>query len=141
MIQRIQSVWLLLAALASFLTLKFSFYTGNLIKEGQPKAISSLIGTDNILLTISIVATGLLGLIAIFLYKNRKLQMRLSLLALFLSCLNLVFFWMQVKKFVPGEGNYDLTAIIAIVTPILFILAIRGIYRDNKLVKSLDRLR
>jgi hypothetical protein len=46
-----------------------------------------------------------------------------------------------VKKFVPQEGNYDLTASIAIVVPVLIILAIRGIYRDQKLVKSLDRLR
>jgi hypothetical protein len=67
--------------------------------------------------------------------------MRLSLLGLFLSCLNLVLFYLQVKKFVPGEGNYDLTAIVAIVVPILFILALRGMYRDQKLVKSLDRLR
>lgn len=141
MIQRIQSVWLLLAAIASLLTLKLSFYTGNFIKDGQPKAITSLVGTSNILLTISIVAAGLLGLVAIFLYKDRKLQMRLTLVALFLSGLNLVLFWTQVKKFVPNEGNYDLTAIIAIITPVLFILAIRGIYRDNKLVKSLDRLR
>jgi hypothetical protein len=141
MIQRIQSVWLLLAAAASFLSLKLSFYTGNIIKEGQPKAISSVLGTSGLLLTISIVATGLLALVAIFLYKDRKFQMRLSLLGLFLSCLNLVFFYLQVKKFVPGEGNYDLTAIVAIVVPLLFILALRGMYRDQKLVKSLDRLR
>ncbi|MBO9565623.1 MAG: DUF4293 domain-containing protein [Niastella sp.] len=141
MIQRIQSVWLLLAAAASFLTLRFSFYSGNIIKEGQPKAFSSLIATNDILLTITTVATGLLALVAIFLYKNRKLQTRLCLIALLLSGLNLVLFYIQVKKFVPQEGNYDLTAFVAIVVPVLIILAIRGIYRDQKLVKSLDRLR
>lgn len=141
MIQRIQSVWLLLAAAASFLTLKFSFYSGNIMREGQPKAFSKLVGTNDILLTISIVATGLLALVAIFLYKNRKLQMRLCLIALLLSCLNLVLFYIQIKKFVPLEGNYDLTAAIAIAVPVLIIFAIRGINRDQKLVKSLDRLR
>lgn len=141
MIQRIQSVWLLLAAAASFLTLKFSFYSGNIIKAGQPKVFSSLIATNDILLTITTVATGLLALIAIFLYKNRKLQTRLCMIALLLSGLNLVLFYIQVKKFVPREGNYDLTAALAIVVPVLIILAIRGIYRDQKLVKSLDRLR
>ncbi len=141
MIQRIQSVWLLLAAAASFLTLKFSFYSGNIIKEGQPKAFSNLIATNDILLTITTVATGLLALVALFLYKDRKLQTRLCMIALLLSGLNLVLFYIQVKKFVPGEGNYDLTAALAIVVPVLIILAIRGIYRDKKLVKSLDRLR
>ena len=141
MIQRIQSVWLLLAAAASFLTLKFSFYSGNIIKEGQPKAFSNLVATNDILLTITTVSTGLLALVALFLYKNRKLQTRLCMIALLLSGLNLVLFYIQVKKFVSGEGNYDLTAALAIVVPVLIILAIRGIYRDQKLVKSLDRLR
>lgn len=141
MIQRIQSVWLLLAAAASFLTLKFSFYSGNIIKDGQPKAFSRLVATDSILLTITTVATGLLALVAIFLYKDRKLQTRLSLLALLLSGLNLVLFYIEIKKFVPLEGNYDLTAAIGIAVPLFIILAIRGIYRDQKLVKSLDRLR
>ncbi|NII23464.1 DUF4293 domain-containing protein [Pseudoflavitalea sp. X16] len=141
MLQRIQSVWLLLAAAASFLTLKFSFYSGNIIKDGQPKAFSQLVATDSIVLTITTVATGLLALVTIFLYKDRKLQTRLSLLALLLSGLNLVLFYIEIKKFVPLEGNYDLTAAIGIVVPLFIVLAIRGIYRDQKLVKSLDRLR
>lgn len=141
MIQRIQSVWLILAAAASLLTLKFSFYSGNIIKDGQPKAFSQLVATDSMLLTITTVATGLLALVTTFLYKNRTLQSRLCLVALLLSCLNLVLFYIEVKKFVPLEGNYDLTAVIAIVVPLFIILAIRGIYRDQKLVKSLDRLR
>jgi hypothetical protein len=141
MIQRIQSVWLLLAAAAAFLTLKFSFYSGNIIKDGAPKAFGSLIATNNILLTITTVAVGLLALVTIFLYKDRKLQMRLCFVTLLLSALNLVLFFLEVKKFVPNEGNYDLTASIAIFIPVIIIMAIRGISRDQKLVKSLDRLR
>jgi hypothetical protein len=141
MIQRIQSVWLLLAGVAAFLTLKFSFYSGHLIKDAQPRPIAFLPATGSILLTITTVATGLLALVTIFLYKDRKLQTRLSFVALLLSGLNLVLYYLEIKKFVPGEGNYDLTAIIAIIVPVLIILAIRGIYRDQKLVKSLDRLR
>jgi hypothetical protein len=141
MIQRIQSVWLLLAAAAAFLTLEFSFYSGNIIKEGQPKAFARLVATDNILLTVVTVAVGLLALVTLFLFKDRKLQTRLSLVALLLSGLNLVLYYIQVKKFIPHEGNYDLTAVFAIIIPVLLILAIRGISRDQKLVKSLDRLR
>jgi len=141
MIQRIQSVWLLLAGAAALLTLKFSFYSGNFIKEGQPKAFTSLTASSNILLTITTVATGLLALVTIFLYKDRKLQLRLCFLTLLLSIINIVLYFTQIRKFVPNEGNYDLTAIISIVIPVLVILAVRGIFRDQKLVKSLDRLR
>jgi Domain of unknown function (DUF4293) len=141
MIQRIQSVWLLLAAVAAFLTLKLSFYSGNIIKEGQPKVFAKLVATDSVLLAISSVAAGLLAVVAIFLFKDRKLQTRLSFVALLLSCLNLVLYYIQIKKFVPNEGNYDLTAVVAIMIPVFLIFAIRGIYRDQKLVKSLDRLR
>ena len=69
------------------------------------------------------------------------MQLRIVLLTLLVSIVNLVLFFMQTQQFVPGEGNYDLTAIFAIFIPILLFFAIRGIRRDEKLVKSLDRLR
>ena len=50
-------------------------------------------------------------------------------------------FFMQTKKFAPGQGNFSLSAIFALVIPILLIVAMRGIRKDEKLVKSLDRLR
>jgi hypothetical protein len=48
---------------------------------------------------------------------------------------------MQTKKFVPGEGNYGISALVALAIPLLLFFALRGILRDQKLVKSLDRLR
>jgi hypothetical protein len=69
------------------------------------------------------------------------MQLRLVLVALLVSIINLVLFFMQTKKFAPGEGNYALTAVFAMFIPILLFFAIRGIRRDEKLVKSLDRLR
>ena len=36
MLQRIQSIWLLLAAICALLTIKFSFYSGNIETPGQP---------------------------------------------------------------------------------------------------------
>jgi hypothetical protein len=141
MIQRLQSVWLLLAAAAAFCSLKFSFYSGNMIGENQSKSWVSLTAQSNLLLLILSAGVGIASLIAIFLYKNRKMQLRIVLMALLVSVINLVLFFAQTKKFVPGEGNYDLTAVFAIFIPILLFFAIRGIKRDEKLVKSLDRLR
>ena len=77
MIQRIQSIWLLLAAAAAFLTLRFSFYSGNMLAEdGATKVFKSLTAQSNILLTILSAGVGLAALISVFLYKNRKQQSR-----------------------------------------------------------------
>lgn len=102
---------------------------------------TAITAQSNTLLLISSVATGLLALISIFLFKDRKLQIKLVGIALVLSLLNLLLFYLQTKKFVPGEGNYGISALVAVIIPILLFFALRGIYRDQKLVKSLDRLR
>jgi hypothetical protein len=141
MIQRLQSVWLLLAAAAAFCSIKLSFYSGNLIKDNQPKAFVSLTAQSNLLLLILTAGVGIASLIAIFLYKNRKMQLRIVLITLLVSLLNLGLYFGEAQKYVPGEGKYDLTAVFAICIPILLFLAIRGIRKDEKLVKSLDRLR
>jgi hypothetical protein len=139
MIQRIQSVWLILAAVAAFLTLKFSFYSGNMIGLDKTKTFKSLTATSNMVILVFTIALGVTAFIAIFLYKNRKLQMRIALAAMLVSLLNIVLYFNQTQHFI--EGNYDLTALIAMVIPVFFLLAAKGIYNDQKLVKSLDRLR
>jgi hypothetical protein len=141
MIQRLQSVWLLLAAAAAFCSLQFSFYSGNMIAANQAKSFAVLNAQSNLLLLILSAGVGIASLISIFLYKNRKTQLRIVLVTLLVSIINLVLFFIQTKKFVPGEGNYNLTAVFAIMVPVFLFFAIRGIRRDEKLVKSLDRLR
>jgi glucan phosphoethanolaminetransferase (alkaline phosphatase superfamily) len=142
MIQRIQSIWLLLAAAAAFLTLRFSFYSGNMLNvETNTKAYHLLTAQSNILLTILTAGAGLAALISIFLYKNRKQQFRIVMLTLLVSVINIVLFFLESRKYVAGEGNYDLTAALAFAVPVFLILALRGIRKDEKLVKSLDRLR
>ena len=140
MIQRIQSIWLLLAAVAAFLTLKFSFYSGNMVDATtQAKTFQYLVATSHLGILVISVAVGVASLIAIFLYKNRKLQLRIALAAALLALLNIVLYYYQTRHF--AEGNYDLTALIALVIPVFLLLAAKGIYNDQKLVKSLDRLR
>ena len=140
MIQRLQSVWLLLAAAAAFCSLQFSFYTGYLIAD-PVKAQVYLTGQSNLLLLILTAGVGLASLFAVFLFKNRKQQLRLTLITLLVAIVNLVLYFLQIKKFIPGQGTFSLTAVFAIVTPVFLLLAIRGIRKDDKLVKSLDRLR
>ena len=136
MIQRIQSIWLLLAAVASLLTFKFPFYfgqrVGGLINE-------DLNAASGLLLIIFAAATGIGSFIAIFLYKDRKTQLRIAIAALLLSVLSLVIYFTQIKNFTSGQLTF--TAIIAFLVPIFLLLAAKGIWKDQKLIKSLDRLR
>ncbi len=139
MLQRMQSVWLLLAAIFAFLTIKFSFYSGNIETAGQPSSFQYLTAGFNIMILILTVALVCIAAIDIFLYKNRKLQARLAILGILLSLLNIFLYFKQIPKF--AVGNYDLTAILVFLIPVFFFLATRGIFKDQKLVKSLDRLR
>ena len=139
MIQRIQSVWLLLAAVCAFLTLKVSFYTGHLIND-QQRLLASLNSTTTIPIVIAAVAVGIGSLITIFLYKDRKLQMRIAF-ATFAASILLIFLYFSYVNSKYSEGTCDLTAPVVIIIPIFILLAIRAIYKDEKLVKSVDRLR
>jgi drug/metabolite transporter superfamily protein YnfA len=139
MIQRIQTVWLFLAALFAALTYKFPFYAGNKIPLNPDGKQNELIASSNFLLLV--FTAGLIAgcLIIIFLYKNRKQQMWLALAAAGLSLINIILYFNDIKKFV--SGRISLSAIFALAIPVFLLLAIRGIWKDEKLVKSLDRLR
>jgi hypothetical protein len=141
MLQRMQSVWLLLAAICAILTIKFSFYSGNIEIPGQPVSFQYLTATFSIWILIVTIAITCIAAIDIFLYKNRKLQARLVILGILLSFLNIFLYLKQIHRFVENQGSHTITSVFVFVIPIFFFLAWRGIYRDQKLVKSLDRLR
>jgi hypothetical protein len=146
MIQRIQSIWLLLASLFSFVSLQTSFYSGNkaitnLTTNLPEQPYTKLTGMSSIFMLIFTIGIALLALITIFLYKTRKLQLRLALAGLLESVLLIVMYYLNSKKFIPGQGSLDLTALIVMGIPFFFFLAIRGIYNDETLVKSADKLR
>ena len=141
MIQRIQTLWLLLAAAASLLTFKYSVYSGNVLEANNAKKFVELTATPNFFILILTVINALLALMAIFMFKNRKSQLRLAIIGIVLSIVNLIIYFYETGNFVPSEGKFALTSIIAISIPIFFVLAARGIYADDKLVKNSDRLR
>jgi hypothetical protein len=141
MLQRMQSFWLLIAGICGLLTLKYSFFSGNKLSANQTKTFEFLTASSNILILILTVAVLSAVWIDIFLYKNRKLQLRIVLASILVAIINIILYFRETNKFVPGEGNYDLTCILAFAIPVLLFLAATGIYKDEKLVKSLDRLR
>lgn len=136
MIQRVQSIWLLLAAVCSFLTFKFSFYYGLRIASNINEPLDA---TSNLLLILFAAATGLGSFIAIFLYKDRKAQLRVTIAGILVSILSLVVYASALKGY--ANGRFSLTSIFAILVPVFLFFAARGIWKDQKLIKSLDRLR
>lgn len=136
MLQRIQSIWLLLAATCAFLSFQFPFYTGT-SAELIPSAI--LDGKTTIPIILVTAAIGITALICIFLYKNRKLQLRLTVLCIALEALLIFLYYSQVKTFTVG--TYALTALLQACIAFFLFLAARGINHDSKIIRDSNRLR
>ena len=138
MLQRIQSIWLLLAAIFSAVTFRFPFYTGDWLKDEIQSPID-LNAQTTIWLTLLTVLTGVIAFVTIFLYDNRKLQLKLCYLGMFVNVLLLVLYFMEVGNF--SGGTIALWCIFHFAIFGCYILAARAIYNDEKLIKSMDRLR
>ena len=136
MIQRIQSIWLLLAATCAFLSIKLPYYSGT-----NAKGVGSyeLNATENLFLLITTIITGLLALLIIFLFKKRQLQLRLCVLGILLEAVLIFLYYREVTTFT--QGTYSLWAILHSLIVIFFFLSARNINKDEKLIKDSDRLR
>jgi Domain of unknown function (DUF4293) len=91
-----------------------------------------------LIVTIILIAGTLIN---IFNFRDRKKQFWITIGLFVLSLLNLLLYWW--KSGVPPfeSGNYSLGALLTLAIPVLLIMAARGIRKDQKLVKSTDRLR
>ena len=138
MIQRQQSLWLLLSAVASFLSFKFPFYTGN-IMENNLSRFEELDGGSNFFLLVLTGASVLVAAITIFMFKDRKTQVKLVFGGIIISVALLALYFSQIKKFTAG--NFALTSVFVLAILVGYLMALRGIWKDEKLVKSLDKLR
>jgi hypothetical protein len=136
MIQRQQTLWLLLATVCAFLSYQFPFYTGTNIEP--PNQQVDIDGATSLFLLVFTGASMILSLVTIFLFKDRKLQIRLCLIGIAVSILILLFYWLEIKNV---KGTISLTALFALAIPVSYFMAFRGIRADQKLVKSLDKLR
>lgn len=148
MIQRVQTLWMILAAIAVFLTIKFSFYSGTLLVASTPGTVNELItdgsyhalkATDNFLILILTSALGTGILINIFLFKHRSIQMRIILAAIAAECLILFLYIRETNHY--SQGNFNIWAVLHILIVVFLIFAAQGVYRDSKLIKDSNRLR
>ena len=138
MLQRIQTIWLLLASVCAFLGFKFSFYSGTVAENETINTFKKINATTSIPLIIVTTAIAVLALITIFLYKNRTLQLRLSIAGILLEALLIFLYYAQLKTFTAG--TYSLTALLQGFVVLFFILAAKGISNDEKIIKESNRL-
>lgn len=152
MIQRIQTVFLFFAFAFQlsmiFLPLAFFILPDKnvfdfVLLDSNSESILNLQPVSLFALILLIIISFIL-LIIIFLFKNRSLQMKLCLVNIILLVLfQLLLFYIvwnagQIKDVVT---NYKISIAFPLVSAILAYLAYRFIRKDEKLIRSIDRIR
>lgn len=149
MIQRIQSIWLLIASVLSGL-LMIDWYTGYVYKADVPHGLGSIVNylriTDHFPSLLIAVVMIALPLVAIFFFKNRKRQRSLSWMGILACIAFIAVSLMHIENFkntspMPRNGSYQAGIVVPVVAIVFLYMAINGIKHDEKLVRSADRLR
>ncbi|HPQ08670.1 MAG TPA: DUF4293 domain-containing protein [Bacteroidia bacterium] len=142
MIQRIQSVYLFLITILSTLLFFFPFQQNIVDLKIISLKLDILNSTNTLLFIASLINLIILidSLTIIFLFKNRKLQMKMCI---YLAIMNLICLVLMYLSGTKSEGIpiYKLPFIIPVINIILSILAYRNIKKDEELVRSADRIR
>ena len=130
MIQRIQSIFFLLSALASLLII---FIAPVLSNEGGLYYLYN----DFPYLRLLLFVSAFISIYAIFQYKNRSKQRLLSSL----SRLMITFFYLVVLLVYREKFNFESGLFLCIIPFLLLFLASFFIKKDEKLIKDADRIR
>jgi hypothetical protein len=138
MIQRQQTLWLLLCSIAALLSFMFPFVTGKVLDKGVEVDASIKAGSEFLILIVT-GASLILSSLTIFLYKDRKLQIKLCLLGILLAAVIILLYILEMNK--VSKSVVALAAILPFLILIGYFMAFKNIRKDEKLVKSLDKLR
>ena len=145
MIQRIQTIFLILAALGSAGVFLFPFFSG--VAANVPFLADGVYDTRDHIALVGIAIVAILdAILTIFLYKNRKQQ---AIFALATAAANLLILAFSLgilsSQMSLGSVFGTLSLGLGSVSPLLgvaaAIMARRGILADEALVRSMDRLR
>ena len=149
MIQRIQSIYLLLASVAGFSQFGIPYLrtTSDNPASTLPALADQVFNPmDNPGLLGLSVLSGLLSFVAIFIFKNRAVQGRITGGAVLCSALLSVllsFSTYQLLSGLPAGGSVQYQAGLGLPALSLLLqwLAGKSIRKDEALVRSVDRLR
>jgi hypothetical protein len=158
MIQRIQTLYLFLAFVAVSLLFVFplaQFFSENgafvfsitglkNMVPGDPDVFSTMIFIPMLIIAAGI---GILTLFTVFQYKNRPFQVKLTNIGVLLSIIlimGIFFFYIpMIEKKINIIPDYSKAfgIYLPLVALVFLVMANRAIKRDEKLVRSADRLR
>ena len=129
MIQRIQTLYILIVIILSFLMLKLTIDFSNDIK------LNSLVKRYYVFYFIPVI-----GILTLFLYKKRVIQSKMCLIMLGINFLVLMSYGLKIYE---GNSNFINLVLIAcsIIECILLFVARKAIIKDENLVRSIDRIR
>jgi|TARA_B110000196_G_scaffold125813_1_gene109037 hypothetical protein len=130
MIQRVQSLFLFFAALLNTVIL---FYAPIFISSEEKKIIMKDLQYPSLLLVLST----LLALFAIFQFKNRLRQ----LMIVYLSRLSIAISFLIFILFKEDENQLYYGSFLLILPYIILFFSAYFIKKDEKLVRSADRIR
>ncbi|MCK5781493.1 MAG: DUF4293 domain-containing protein [Flavobacteriales bacterium] len=136
MIQRIQSVYLLIVIILGGLGLYLPIW-----HNAENITVK---GFENIYILVLFALEIVLALATIFLFSNRKLQFVLGRINILINILLLGVFVYFTQSF-SGEAivasEKEIGLVIPFVSIVFLFLANKAIKKDEELVKSVDRLR
>ena len=156
MIQRVQSIYLLittaLTSLMLFLPFAEILTNQQIIYVFNHSGIfdSQIQGEDGYVLktlslSIIIAIIAIISFVNIFLYKKRTLQIRLCnyniLLQIGILALLGFYFYKIFKQLENPTIHYSIALILPLIASILIFLARKAIIHDEKLIRSVDRIR
>lgn len=129
MIQRIQTLYILIVIILSFLMLKLTIDFSNDIE------LNSLVKSYYVFYFIPVI-----GILTLFLYKKRVIQSKMCLIMLGINVLVLISYGLKIYE---GNSSFINLVLIAcsIIECILLFVAIKAINKDENLVRSIDRIR
>ncbi len=136
MIQRVQTIYLLLAAvLSGVLCLYVPFAIGS---DGNP-----LFAIQKPMVIGMFIGSAILSLISIFLFKKRQLQFVLGRINILLNfiLLGVFVYWSLTVSGETMVSEKGIGMLIPIISIVLLVIANKAIKKDEDLVKSVDRLR
>ena len=154
MIQRIQSIYLLAATSLQLLFFynpvsRISVSDAYLLEMGVFQ-IEPVAGVDGLIISVwpftsLVIASMLIGLITLFSYKKRGLQMRLCMFNIFLMLGMPVLIWYFTRFALRESGGlesyYLWPVVIPFISAVFTYLALNSIRKDDALIKSYERIR
>lgn len=134
-IQRIQTLYLLVAALLMALFCFLPFAVG-----AELDYLAYRVADAPTLLVLGIVCAALL-LLDIFLFKTLRLQMRVARIALVLTLVTAAMSIVVCSRIDGAAVNVWCGIVVPLAALVATWLALRGMAHDHKLLSSADRLR